>query len=216
MKQVWIRLYEELNDHLPAEKKKCTWPLVYEGKMTIAAMLQSIGVPIAEVDLILRNSESVHPSEVIHARDRFSVYPTFESLDIKAAERVRSEPLRRPAFIADHGLERLAFHLRLSGFDVLTRAGLADEHGIEGSERESHILLIRADLPAPDAAHYVRVHSLSPPAQAEEVIARLDLHSLIKPYSRCPRCNELLKDGEVRVCGRCGWRHLRGIGRLRK
>ncbi len=218
MSQVWVRLYEELNEYLPSEKRKLAWACPFTGEISVATLLRSIGVPLGEVDLILRNGESVGPLQVIQDRDRISVYPVFESLDIKTAARVREEPLRRPSFIVDRGLERLAFHLRLSGFDVLTRTGLPDEHSSNSTEPGDRILLIRADQQVPDVSHCFRVHSGVPRCQAEEVIARLDLRRLTKPFSRCPLCNAPLKVGvslDCSICSSTGTRSAR-LRRIRR
>jgi uncharacterized protein len=81
MKLVHLRFYEELNDFLPEDKKKRTIVCRLEGEVTVKQLLQALGVPLSEVDLILCNSESVSPLHPVCDGDRISVYPVFESFD---------------------------------------------------------------------------------------------------------------------------------------
>jgi hypothetical protein len=182
MKQVWLRFYEELNDYLPDDKKKRPWACRFEGEMSIAILSRATGVPIGEVDLILRNGESVSPSDAVRDNDRVSMYPVFESLDIKNATRVREEPLRRPCFVAGPGLERLASHLCTLGFDVRYGSELSVQNLVAAAETEKRIFLSRAGCPAPTVSRAYWVHSRSPRRQVEEVLARFDLHRLITSW----------------------------------
>jgi hypothetical protein len=89
----YFRLYEELNDYLPAERKKRTFRLSPKGATTIEKAITSLGVPPEEVDLVLVNGESVPFNHIICEGDRISVYPIFESLDISSVTRLRDKPL---------------------------------------------------------------------------------------------------------------------------
>lgn len=88
-----FRLYEELNDYLPVTKRKRSFSLSLKGKTTIDEALCSLGIPPAEVDLVLLNSESVPFDHIISEGDRISIYPIFESLDISTVTRLREKPL---------------------------------------------------------------------------------------------------------------------------
>ena len=59
LNQVEIRFYEELNDFLPTEKKKSSFPYTFKGNSSVKDAIESLGVPHTEVDLILVNSKSV-------------------------------------------------------------------------------------------------------------------------------------------------------------
>ena len=89
----YFRLYEELNDYLPVNKRKTPFSLSLKGKTTIDEALCSLGIPPAEVDLVLLNSESVPFDHIISEGDRISIYPIFESLDISTVTRLREKPL---------------------------------------------------------------------------------------------------------------------------
>lgn len=89
----YFRLYEELNDYLPAKKKKRTFSLSLQGPTTVKEAICSLGVPPEEVDLVLANGESVPFNHIIYEGDRISIYPIFESLDIGNVTKLRDKPL---------------------------------------------------------------------------------------------------------------------------
>jgi len=89
----YFRFYEELNDYLPAEKRKNTFSLSLKGPTTIKEAVCFLRVPPEEVDLVLVNGESVPFDHIIREGDRLSIYPIFESLDISKVTRLRDKPL---------------------------------------------------------------------------------------------------------------------------
>ncbi len=89
----YFRLYEELNDYLPVNKRKKTFSLSLKSSTTIDEAICSLGVPPEEVDLVLVNSESVPFDHIIAEGDKISIYPIFESLDISSVTRLRDKPL---------------------------------------------------------------------------------------------------------------------------
>jgi len=90
---VYVRLYEELNDYLPEEKRKKTFNLSLKGPTTVKEAICLLGVPSEEVDLVLVNGESVPFSQIVQDEDRISIYPIFESLDISTVTRLRDRSL---------------------------------------------------------------------------------------------------------------------------
>ena len=82
-------------------------------------MIEALGVPHTEVELVLVNGESVGFDRLLGDGDRVAVYPKFETLDVAPLLRVRKQPLRVTRFIADAHLGGLARLLRMSGFDTL-------------------------------------------------------------------------------------------------
>ncbi len=91
----WFRFYEELNDFLPAEKRKIAFPYKFSGSPSVKDIIETIGVPHTEVDLILVNSNSVKFDHKLSNGDYISVYPIFETLDISHVTRLRPKPLRK-------------------------------------------------------------------------------------------------------------------------
>ena len=212
MKRACLRFYEELNDYLPGDKQKRTFICRYEGEVTAAALLAAVGVPLSDIDLLLINDESVDPAHVVRNGDRMSCYPVFECFDIHGTAKVRQEPLRRPTFLAGPGLERLVAYLRLLGFDARSVAGSGSDEVARIAAAGRHIYLCRQEAATSGIARVHRVLAAKPRSQAAEVLARLHLHRLIAPLSRCLECNEDLKrQGGPAACGHCGRTCREGI-----
>lgn len=195
MDHVTVRFYAELNDFLPRERRQVpiTYPLAR--RTSIKDLIESLGVPHTEVDLLLANGESVGFDYLVQPGDRISVYPVFESLDISPLVRVRPSPLREPRFILDTHLGKLAGYLRLLGFDTLYRNNYDDATLARISADERRILLTqdRGLLKRSAVTHGYYVRAASPVEQVREVVRRFDLAGLIQPFSRCLRCNGRLR-----------------------
>jgi uncharacterized protein len=195
MASVTIRFYEELNAFLPAEKRKRPFEVDIPKGCTVKAMIEDLGVPHTEVDLVLANGESVDFSYQPSAGDRISVYPMFESWDIGSLSRVRAAPLREIRFALDVHLGRLARLLRMFGFDCLYRNSLEDEELVRLARLEMRIVLTRDRglLKRRSVTHGYLVRSLAPREQLGEVARRFDLASTARMGSRCVECNVALE-----------------------
>ena len=80
MSLAYFRFYEELNDFLPSGKRKKLFSYTFNGNPAVKDVIEAIGVPHVEVDLILVNSISADFSYKLRDADTISVYPVFESL----------------------------------------------------------------------------------------------------------------------------------------
>jgi hypothetical protein len=191
MKQASLRFYAELNDFLPPERRAADIPCPFHVSPAVRDLIESLGVPHTEVDLILANGESVDFDYAVQDGDRISVYPVFESLDIAPVARVRPEPLRHPRFVADVHLGRLAAYLRMLGFDTLYRNDASDEDLARTASEDERILLTRdrglLKRGAVTRGYYVR--EIRPRPQLAEVLARFELARLAAPFTRCLACN---------------------------
>jgi uncharacterized protein with PIN domain len=195
MSRVCLRFYAELNDFLLPALRGTGICHDFERRTSIKDMIESFGVPHTEIDIILVNGRSVDFSWIVQDGDRISVYPVFEGLDITPLVRLRPAPLRTPAFILDTNLGRLARYLRLLGFDCLYRNDYDDDTVADIARRESRIVLTRdrALLQRRIITRGYFVRAVEPRRQVREVLARLDLHRQVQPYSRCTRCNGRLQ-----------------------
>lgn len=189
---VYFRFYEELNDRLPAERRKRSFAYEFPDNPSVKDAIESMGVPHTEVDLILANGVSVAFDYRLQDGDRVSVYPVFENFDISKVTRLRPEPLRIPRFILDVHLGKLARLLRMLGFDALYRNDYADREIIDIARDEKRIILTRdrGILKNRVVTHGYGVRQTAPLEQAREVVRRFDLFSQIRPFSRCMQCNE--------------------------
>ncbi len=195
MPQTIFRFYEELNDFLPAEKRKRDFSVSFQQPSTVRDVLQSLGVPVDHIDLILVNGESVGFSHPLHGGERISVYPVFESLNIRSCTNVRSDPLRCLTFVADVHLGRLAKYLRLFGFDTLYNPGADSRDLVDVSVRQGRVLLTRNKnlLKHKAISRGIFVREVDPMMQLKGIFKRLDLYSDARPFSRCLCCSRLIE-----------------------
>jgi hypothetical protein len=235
----WFRFYEELNDFLPASRRKCRFPHAFSRRASIKDMIEALGIPHTEIEVILVNGESVDFSYIVNDGDDVSVYPMFESLDVRPLLKLRPQPLRRPRFVLDIHLGGLARYLRLLGFDCLYQNDFQDDDLARISSEQQRTLLTRDRIllqrKVITRGYFVR--ATRPLEQTVEVLRRFDLSGDVTPLGRCIRCNGLLKDIEkeaiearleprtrryyrhFRICPDCGqiyWRgsHFRKMTRL--
>ena len=140
MKHAAFRFYAELNDFLPPDRRMVSFDHPFLVSGAVKDMIEALGVPHTEVDLILINGESVDFSHPVQDGDRISVYPVFESFDITPLVHVRPSPLRQTRFVLDTHLGTLAVYLRMVGFDTLYSNDYGDETLARISSGEGRIL----------------------------------------------------------------------------
>ena len=192
--QAAVRFYAELNDFLPPKDRHQGVRRSFHGHPSIKDLIEAVGVPHTEVDLILVNGESVDFTYLAQDGDRVSVYPVFESVDIASVTKVRPEPLRELRFVLDVHLGRLAAYLRLAGFDAVYRNDL-DDAELARIAADGRVLLTRDQelLKRRAVTRGYWVRTTSPRAQLVEVLRRFDLTGTVRPFSRCLRCNALVR-----------------------
>lgn len=198
MKTARFRFYAELNDFLPVERRMRRFSYSFSDRQTVKHLIEAIGVPHTEVDLVLVNGQSVAFSRLVEDGDDVSVYPVFEAFDITALARVRPQPLRHPRFVLDAHLGKLSAHLRLMGFDTLYRNDYGDVELAAISKDEHRILLTkdRGLLKRGAVTHGYYIRETAARRQLIEVLRRFDLAGSLAPFTRCLRCNGLLEDVE--------------------
>lgn len=190
-----FRFYEELNDFLAPECRGRSFARRCARAATTKHMIEALGVPHTEVELVLVNGESAAFERRIADGDRVAVYPKFETFDITPLLRVRERPLRETRFVADAHLGGLAHLLRLMGFDTLYDNGYADD-AIERIARDQQRVVLTRDrdlLKRRGITHGCYVRALRSQAQLREVFERLDLVRSARPFTRCLGCNALLQ-----------------------
>jgi uncharacterized protein with PIN domain/sulfur carrier protein ThiS len=225
-----IRFYAELNDLLLPRQRQVAVEHALNEPASVKHVIEALGVPHPEVDLILVNGESVDFSYRVRDGDRISVYPVFESFDVSPLVRVRPHPLREPRFVLDVHLGTLAGYLRMLGFDALYRNDYHDPELAEVSRRERRILLTcdRGLLKRSAVIRGCLIREPDPTAQLAEVIRRFDLTDASRTFTRCMRCNgvleavakEAIQDrllpktrryyDEFSMCGDCGRIYWKG------
>ena len=184
-----------MNDFLPRERRKVTFTVPCARAATTKHMIEALGVPHTEVELILVNGESADFSRLLCDGDRVAVYPKFESFDVRPLLRVRTAPLRSLRFVADAHLGGLARLLRMAGFDTVYDNHIDDPEVAALAEHEGRIALTRDRdlLKRRGITHGCYVRALKPAAQLQELFARLDLKASAHPFTLCLDCNTPLR-----------------------
>lgn len=193
-KTATFRFYEELNDFLPRKWRKVSFDFQFLGHPKIGEVIEMLGVPHSEVDLIIINGNSVNFNYRLEDEDCVSVYPTFESIDISSINHLRPRPLRQIKFILDVHLGRLAKYLRICGFDCVYE-NLDDDEIIDRALSEKRIILTkdRGLLKNKKVTHSYWVRSKESKQQLLEIFNRFDLKGKVKFLVRCLLCNNKLQ-----------------------
>ncbi|UCD33575.1 MAG: MoaD/ThiS family protein [Desulfobacterales bacterium] len=178
---ILIRCYEELNDFLPKERHRQDIEVSMKGAECVKDVIEKLGVPHTEVDLILVNGNPVSFSHVLKDGDRVSVYPVFEAFDISNVTKLRTKPLRSPKFILDNSLGELAKHLMAFGLDVSYCRDNKPLDIINLSLTEKRTILTRSKklLLKKNVVRGYLVRNRAPEQQYHEVVKRFDLASMI-------------------------------------
>ncbi len=186
-----FRFYEELNDFLTAGRRKRDVEVAFKGRESVKDMIEALGVPHTEVDLILVNGVSVGFDYLLQDGDRVSVYPVFESLDIREASRLRDLPLRETRFIAEANIRDIVKYMRALGLDVECDPSLSPREIIRMSNRERRTILTRSRklLKHRDVTRGIFVRPGPRVQEIRRIIDLLSLRQVILPFSRCLECN---------------------------
>jgi hypothetical protein len=177
MAKVIFRLYEELNAYVSADRRKKDFEVAFEGERNLGELMEELGVPCREVDLLLVNGESAGFSHVPGEGDRVSVYPVFEAFNISKVTRLWGRPLRRTKFILDPDLSELAAAMQGEGYDVRFDALLSWGEIFDISHRENRIILTGNPLllESGRVTHAVLLQRGAPHLQLGEVVEKLDM-----------------------------------------
>ncbi len=203
--QVHLRFYEELNRYLPKEKRKRQFDYHITKAVTIQEVLNDLGVPSSEIDLLLVNGESAGLDFVLHGNEHVSVYPRFERFNINDLTKIREKPLRELKFICDSHLGKLSKYLRMLGFDTLFANQNSIDQIIELSLSQNRIILSRNHRLVKHrlVTRSLWVRSFDPLEQIRDVVFQLDLQNSISPLTRCIVCNgRLEKIGKDKIQNR--------------
>ena len=189
-----VRFYAELNDFLPPARRQAPVVAPCAERASVKDLIEALGVPHPEVDLVVVDGEPVDFSYLVRDGDRIGVYPPFTTLDVTPLARVRPAPLPEPRFVLDTHLGKLAAYLRMLGFDTRYRNDADDEELARVAGGEQRILLTRdlGLLKRRAVIHGYFVRETDPWRQVVEVLRRFDLFGALAPLQRCLHCNGLL------------------------
>ena len=186
-----FRFYAVLGDFLPRERRGRAFSPPCAREATAKHMIEALGVPHTEVELLLVNGVSSGFEHLLREGDRVAAYPAFGMLDVRPLQRLRPLPEGRPRFVADAHLGALARLLRMAGYDTLYDNHYHDDE-IERIAREQGRILLtrdRALLKRRSVERGCYLHALAPEAQLRELFARLGLGPGMRPFALCLHCN---------------------------
>ncbi|MFP4085939.1 MAG: Mut7-C RNAse domain-containing protein [Desulfobacteraceae bacterium] len=191
MNQAIFRFYEELNDFLPRSRQKKDFKVLFKGRRSVKDMIEALGVPHTEVDLILVHGKSVEFEHVLQDGDRISVYPVFESIDIRDVTHLREMPLRKTRFIADINIGDMVKYMRALGLDVYFDPSLSPREIVGISKQAQRIILTKSRklLKYRQVSHGIFIRHGRTIEQIKRIIDLLSLRAHIHPFSRCLTCN---------------------------
>jgi uncharacterized protein len=166
-----LRLYEELNDHLPPRLRRRT--LLVPAGRTVGELVAALGVAPAEVDVVLADGVSVGFDHRVDAGQRIAVFPVFERFDVGPMSVLPGRPLRRLRFALTPELAALAH--RLDGVDVLCMEASDSDAVRETCVRERRILVTRDRAIATGLDHAIVLRATDADAQRRELLDSLQL-----------------------------------------
>ncbi len=195
MSRAGFRFYAELNDFLPRRRRDAAFVVSFEHRASIKDMIEALGVPHPEVEVLLSHGAPVNWSYVVRDEDEIEVYPRSTAPDIPGELRVGPPLLADARFVLDAHLGKLAAYLRLLGFDTLYRNDFDDPDLARISAEEGRILLTRDRnlLKRSIVVHGYFVRETAPRRQVVEILQRFSLFAALATYQRCIRCNGLLR-----------------------
>jgi uncharacterized protein with PIN domain len=190
-----FRFYGELNDFLPRERRGRDIGTPCARMATTKHMIEALGVPHTEVELVLVNGEPAGLDLLLEEGDRVAVYPRFTRFDVTALAPAPALPPGRVRFVADAHLGGLARLLRMAGFDTIYDNGLRDDQVEVLAVEDGRVVLTRdRELLKRRTIEYgCYVRALKAQAQLREVFERLGLAERARPFTRCLHDNAALR-----------------------
>ncbi|HEY3108567.1 MAG TPA: Mut7-C RNAse domain-containing protein [Chloroflexota bacterium] len=194
--RVQVRLYGDLGRFAPAGADELERRLAEP--TTTKDLIESVGVPHTEVELILVDGEPSSLGRLVGDGERVAAFPHLYALDGQTPMPLRPALAGPPRFVLDGHLGRLAGYLRMLGVDALYRRDASDDALAQMSAREGRVLLTRDRglLKRSLVVHGYCPRSDDPERQLAEVVARFDLTRVAAPFSRCMLCNGQLEPVE--------------------
>ena len=198
MPRVTVRLYGDLAQLAGEADRRGIVELGYPGTRTVKDLVESLGVPHTEVDLLLVDGESVGFDHRLDEGERVSVYPVFHDVAVDAISKVRPDEPPPTRFLLDVHLGKLANHLRLLGLDAAYDNDRDDRELAVLATTDDRTLLTRDRglLMRARVVHGYLVRSTDPVEQAAEVVRRFRLADAVDPFTRCLTCGADLHPAE--------------------
>ncbi|MCK5324333.1 MAG: hypothetical protein KAJ45_09300, partial [Desulfobulbaceae bacterium] len=144
MNTIHIKFHGNLGDLLtqPADENG-SLNLSFNRRASIKDVIESLGIPHAEIERLLVNHKEVTFEYIAKDTDQVDVFGLTPPFDLFSPSLLRPEPLKQIRFVVDVNVGKLATFLRMSGFDTFYKNGMTDPELAEISEQEKRILLTK-------------------------------------------------------------------------
>jgi len=192
-----FRFYGQLNDFLPWQWRYGRFAHALRGPASVKDVIESLGVPHPEVDVIVVNGQPADFTYRMQDGDDVAVYPVFHRVDITGVRRVGTDPPQPVRFVLDVHLRKLAALLRLAGFDALLLTEDAEVARVSAAERRVALTRDIGLLKRSVIQHGYWIRQTNPELQLVEVLQRFDLAERMDPFVRCMECNTILVPVDV-------------------
>jgi uncharacterized protein with PIN domain len=191
-----LRFCGSLNDFLKHAHRHSTITYPVREPAAIKDVIEALGVPHPEVDMIASNGCAVDFGYLLRDGDVIQVFPVGDADRPAALAHLSLRPSPAPCFVLDAHLGTLARRLRMLGFDTRYRNDYDDVELAQISGTTGRILLTRDRglLKRGAVLHGYYVRMTDPRMQVSKVLERFKLHGTFVPFGRCTRCN-----GELEV-----------------
>jgi uncharacterized protein with PIN domain len=193
-----FHFHRELNDFLARPHRERWFACACARTSSVKHMVEALGVPHTEVELIVNNGRPAGFDALIEENDSIEVYPwSAVPPGLEGGAR-----LLRPAlaaddlrFIADAHLGALAQLLRLAGFDTRYDNNFPDDEIEQLALEEGRVVLTRDRelLKRRSVVHGCYVRALQADEQWREVAERFDLAPHVRAFRLCLMCNAPLR-----------------------
>lgn len=194
MSEIKLTFVGELNDFFPESDIGQPIPHYLIQPSSIKDVIEALGVPHPEVDIIIANDRSVDFSYQLRNGDECSIYPPGNLIMYSPIIHLTPPIKAVPSFVLDTHLGKLASYLRMLGIDTIYDNDSDDQRLAEISSLEDRTLLSRdiglLKRKIVKRGYYIR--STIPRDQLVEVINRYQLVKKITPFRRCIHCNGIL------------------------
>jgi uncharacterized protein with PIN domain len=160
----------------------------WDGQSSLGHVVESVGVPLTEVEALLVDGVSVSPA--YRPRDG-------DVAIVVERRRPQALPTASPRFVLDVHLGALARRLRLLGLDTAYGNDATDDSLVARALGEDRMLLtqdrglLRRRALRENGLRAAYVRGSQPDEQLFDVIDRFD--PPLAPFSRCPACNGSLE-----------------------
>lgn len=191
MDTVIFHFFGELNFFLPKKHRHQPFSHAFAWKASIKDMVESLGPPHCEIDLLTVDGISVGFDHIVMPKSQICVYDKTSPTSIENRVLLRPPLQGKPRFVLDTHLGRLASYLRMMGFDTLYRNDYPDDLLAEISDIDGRVLLTRdiGLLKRGRVQHGYFIRATNPKQQIVEIVRRYHLSETVTPFRRCLKCN---------------------------